>query len=119
MTQYGRKGLSQHSEQSSTVSNFGGGGVPTVGNDVVSIVGGGRTTQIISITDIISEGEIEGLVNGGAGIVIDGNPMFAEGEAPSNSPIGNGVSGATNTTSVTTLAALDSSILSAINSSII
>ena len=57
-TQYGRRSLANNTNQSSTVSNFGGGGAPAVANDVVSIVGGGRTTQTVSITDIISEGEI-------------------------------------------------------------
>ena len=111
-TQYGRRSLANNTNQSSTVSNFGGGGAPAVANDVVSIVGGGRTTQTVSITDIISEGEIEGLVEGGKGIIIDGNPMFAEGEAPTNSSDGNSVTGATNTTSVTSTTAVSSSILS-------
>ena len=108
---YGRLGL-MNRNQSSTVSNLGGGATPTLANDVVSIVGGGRTTQTVSVTDIISEGEIEGLVEGGKSIIIDGNPMFAEGEAPLNSVSGNHATGLTNTTSVTTATAISPDILS-------
>ena len=51
-------------------------------NDRIQGLGGSRTHQNVALTDIISEGPIEGLVEGGSSIFLNGDPLFAEGEAP-------------------------------------
>ena len=48
-----------------------------IGNSVVS-----STEQKIAVTDIISEGPIEGLVNGGQSVFLNNDPMFSAEEAP-------------------------------------
>ena len=51
-------------------------------NDRIQGLGGSRTHQNVALTDILSEGPIEGLVEGGSSIFLNGDPLFAEGEAP-------------------------------------
>ena len=51
-------------------------------NDLIQSVGTPRTFQNVSITDMLSEGPIEGLTEGGSSIFLNGDPLFAEGEAP-------------------------------------
>ena len=51
-------------------------------NDLISQATTPRTYQNVNITDIISEGPIEGLVEGGSSIFLNGDPLFGEGEAP-------------------------------------
>ena len=90
-------------DQSTIVTPIGGGaGAPSAANDNISVQGFGVTSQQVSVTDIISEGEIEGLVNGGSSIFFDDSPLFADGEGPTNSGVTNHATGATNSTSVTT-----------------
>ena len=48
-----------------------------IGNSVVS-----STEQKIAVTDIISEGPIEGLVNGGQSVFLNNDPMLSAEEAP-------------------------------------
>ena len=99
-------------DQSTIVTPIGGGaGAPSAANDNISVQGFGVTSQQVSVTDIISEGEIEGLVNAGSSIFFDDSPLFADGEGPTLSGETNHVTGATNSTSVTTNEALSSTIL--------
>ena len=49
--------------------------------DALERVGGGNTHQEIAITDIVSEGEIRGLVNGGSSIYVDDDSLFENDEA--------------------------------------
>ena len=51
-------------------------------NDLIVQVGRQSTFQNVSITDVLSEGPIEGLVEGGSSIFLNDDPLFAEGEAP-------------------------------------
>ena len=52
----------------------------SVGNAVLA-----STEQMIAVTDILSEGPIEGLVNGGQSVFLNNDPMIAEEEAPDGS----------------------------------
>ena len=70
-------------------------------NVVINQVSGGVTYQSVSVTDILSEGEIGGLVKGGNSIFVDGAPLFAEEEIEVVGDNNNTVTGATNSTSVT------------------
>ena len=70
-------------------------------NVVINQVSGGVTYQSVSVTDILSEGEIGGLVKGGNSIYVDGAPLFAEEEIEVVGDNTNTVTGATNSTSVT------------------
>ena len=92
-------------------ANAGGAGTPAAANDNITVNTAGQTSQTISVTDIISEGEIEGLVSGGASVYFDNSPVFAEGEGPTNSTETNHATGVTNSTSVTTQVALNPNIL--------
>jgi len=70
-------------------------------NVVIDQVSGGVTYQTVSVSDILSEGEIGGLVKGGNSIYVDGAPLFAEEEVEVVGENTNTVTGATNSTSVT------------------
>ena len=72
----------------------------SVGNDILSGQDGSRF-QNITLTEIISEGEIEGLAEGGASIFLNDDPMFEPGEAPFTPSTSVTGTGATNSTSVT------------------
>lgn len=52
------------------------------GNSYISGYSYGTTNQRISITDMISEGPIKGLVNGGKSIYLDNDALFEGGEVP-------------------------------------
>ena len=66
-------------------------------NDLIQSVGTPRTFQNVSLTDLLSEGPIEGLTEGGSSVFLNGDPLFAEGEAPFIEPgtsiIASGTSG--------------------------
>ena len=71
------------------------------GNDVLAQAMGSSKDQNITVTEIISEGEIEGLAEGGSSIFVNGDPLFDIGESPFLPPVTTTASGATNTTAVT------------------
>ena len=75
----------------------------TENDKLLLTTGGDKTFQNVSVTDILSEGEIEGFVAGGASIFLDGNPMFDESDAPVNPTADNYATGSTssNTTTIT------------------
>lgn len=70
------------------------------GNDVLTGLPGSRF-QNVTLTEIISEGEVEGLVEGGSSIFLNDDPMFEPGEAPFTPSTSVTGTGATNSTSVT------------------
>jgi len=69
-------------------------------NDILTGQAGSRF-QNITLTEIISEGEIEGLVEGGSSIFLNDDPMFEPGEAPFTPTTTVTGTGVTNSTSVT------------------
>lgn len=75
-------------------------------NNIVDQVSTGASFQDVSITDIISEGEIGGLVKGGTSIFVNGSPLFSEDEVAITGDLDNTVTGATNSTSVTASASI-------------
>lgn len=70
-------------------------------NVIIDQVSGGASYQNVSVTDILSEGDIAGLVKGGNSIYVNGAPLFAEQEVEVVGDNSNTVTGATNSTSVT------------------
>ena len=57
-------------------------------NDQIRTNGDGSTEQSILITDIISEGPIAGLVNGGSSIFLNNDNLMSEGESTYSPPVG-------------------------------
>lgn len=57
-------------------------------NDQIRTNGDGSTEQSILITDIISEGPIAGLVNGGSSIFLNNDNLMSEGESTYSPPEG-------------------------------
>lgn len=70
-------------------------------NNALNNVAYGTTEQVVSITDIISEGPIGGLVQGGKSIYLDNDPIFDDEDTGYSSISGESVSGTASSTSVT------------------
>ena len=70
-------------------------------NVIIDQVSAGATYQTISVTDIISEGEIEGLVEGGQSIYVNGDPLMGEGESRKEGALDATVSGTAGSATVT------------------
>ena len=81
-------------------------------NVLIDQVSTGATYQTVSVTDIISEGEIEGLVDGGNSIYVNGDPLFAEEEVGTVPPSTATASSTTTSGSLTTAVSLSESITS-------
>ena len=81
-------------------------------NVLIDQVSTGATYQTVSVTDIISEGEIEGLVDGGNSIYVNGDPLFAEEEVGTVPPTTATASSTTTSGSLTTAVNLSESITS-------
>ena len=71
------------------------------GNDVLIQATSTSDRQNIILSEIISEGEIQGLAEGGSSIFLNGDPLFDIGEAPFVPPVTTTASCSDNSTAVT------------------
>lgn len=70
-------------------------------NNSLNTIPYGTTEQVVSITDIISEGPIGGLVNGGKSIFLNNDPLFEDEDIGYSGIEGESVSGSFGSTTVT------------------